>query len=93
MEHVELEEVESIGVILNDLHLPDNFELDVLVSDTPAKDLFAEHQRKAWDKTTEARCDFKPYLRMTRRSGLFFSLFGKNMFMAEHSPTSKAMTI
>lgn len=35
-------------------------------------DLFAEHERKAWDKTVEARCDFTRRVRITRRSGLFF---------------------
>lgn len=36
------------------------------------EDLFAEHQRKGWDKSVEARCDFTRRVRITRRSGLFF---------------------
>ena len=48
-------------------------------------DLFAEKKRKGWDKTVEARCDFTPRPRLTRRSGLFFlsywqkSIFGKTL--------------
>lgn len=36
------------------------------------KDLFAVHQRKGWDKTTEARCDFQYRLRLTRRADTDF---------------------
>ena len=34
----------------------------------PKKDIFAVEQRKAWDKSVEARCDFTPKLRLTRRA-------------------------
>lgn len=45
------------------------------------KDIFAEKQRKAWDKTTEARCDFERKIRITRRSGVFFiSLWQKSLY-------------
>jgi hypothetical protein len=47
--------------------------------------LFEEKQRKGWDKTVEARCDFTPRPRLTRRSGLFFlsywqkSVYGRTL--------------
>ncbi len=45
------------------------------------KDIFAEEQKKAWDKSTEARCDFERKTRITRRSGVFFiSLWQKSLY-------------
>ena len=44
------------------------------------KDLFAVQQRKAWDKSTEARCDFAYKLRLTRRSDVnFVSIWQKSI--------------
>ena len=45
------------------------------------KDLFAVQQRKAWDKSTEARCDFSYKLRLTRRSDInFISIWQKSLY-------------
>ena len=45
------------------------------------KDIFAEQQRKGWDKSVEARCDFTRKVRLTRRGGVFFiSLWQKSIF-------------
>ena len=45
------------------------------------KDLFAVQQRKAWDKSTEARCDFSYKLRLTRRSNVnFISIWQKSLY-------------
>ena len=45
------------------------------------KDIFAVEQRKAWDKSVEARCDFTPKLRLTRRASTnFISLWQKSIF-------------
>lgn len=47
----------------------------------PKKDIFAVEQRKAWDKSVEARCDFTPKLRLTRRASTnFISLWQKSIF-------------
>ena len=47
----------------------------------PKKDIFAAEQRKAWDKSVEARCDFTPKLRLTRRASTnFISLWQKSIF-------------
>ena len=52
---------------------------------TELTDLFAEKKRKGWDKSVEARCDFTPHPRLTRRSGLFFlsywqkSVYGRTL--------------
>ena len=49
------------------------------------KDIFAAKERKAWDKTEEARCDFQYHLRLTRRASTNFvtiwqkSVFGKTL--------------
>ena len=84
-EHAPIE----LGDILNEIEPPElGGVLDL--SDIQAKtnepiDLFAEKKRKGWDKTVEARCDFTPRPRLTRRSGLFFlsywqkSVYGRTL--------------
>lgn len=44
------------------------------------KDLFAVKERSAWDKDTEARCNFEYRPRVSHRAGLwFFSLWQKSL--------------
>ena len=46
----------------------------------PVKDIFAIRNRKAWDKTTESRCNFAFRPRITPRAGLWFlSLWQKSL--------------
>ena len=70
--------------ILNDC--PESIELSSLLIETQVeatpqvKDLFAVEQRKAWDKSTEDRCDFSYKLRLTRRSNVnFISIWQKSI--------------
>ena len=70
--------------ILNDC--PESIELSSLLIETKeeatpqVKDLFAVHQRKSWDKSQEARCDFNYKLRLTRRSNVnFISIWQKSI--------------
>ena len=53
-----------------------------LEDDTPkGKDIFCAHQRKAWDKSLEARCDFQYHLRLTRRASTnFITIWQKSVF-------------
>ena len=45
------------------------------------KDIFSIQQRKAWDKSIEARCDFQYRLRLTRRADTnFISIWQKSVF-------------
>lgn len=75
----------DLGDILQEIKVPD---MECALSDLnrarvkkPKEDLFAEHKRKGWDKTVEARCDFTRKVRITRRSGIFFlSLWQKSLF-------------
>ena len=70
--------------ILNDC--PESIELSSLLVETKeeatpqVKDLFAVQQRKSWDKSQEARCDFNYKLRITRRSNVnFISIWQKSI--------------
>ena len=70
--------------ILNDC--PESIELSSLLVETKeeatpqVKDLFAVQQRKSWDKSVEARCDFSYKLRLTRRSDVnFISIWQKSI--------------
>ena len=70
------------GDILSDA--PKGTELSSLLvlddSQPKVKDLFAVQQRKSWDKSQEARCDFNYKLRLTRRSDVnFISIWQKSI--------------
>ena len=78
----------DMGDLLSEIDVPDIRSAQLALQDIQAKreqDLFAEQKRKGWDKTVEARCDFTPRPRLTRRSGLFFlsywqkSVYGRTL--------------
>ena len=74
--------ITDIGAILDDIEVTpiEVGELGVSVG-KQAKDIFAEQQRKGWDKSVEARCDFTRKVRLTRRGGVFFiSIWQKSIF-------------
>ena len=80
----------SIDDILKDVSGP-SIELDIPVSSS--KDIFAVHQRQAWDKSVEARCDFTYNLRITKRSDVHFisvwkkSLYGRTLTDIKSDPS------
>ncbi len=63
--------------VMPDISIPDNC--------ADGKDIFSSKERKAWDKSLEARCDFQYHLRLTRRASTNFitiwqkSVFGKTL--------------
>ncbi len=64
----------DLGDVLNEIAVP---EIGCALDDFHPKekkneDIFAEHKRKEWDKTIEARCDFARRVRLTRRGGVWF---------------------
>ena len=79
----------DLSEILQDITPPDlSFAMDSLSAVRCREekgDIFAETKRKGWDKSVEARCDFTPRPRLTRRSGLFFlsywqkSIYGRTL--------------
>lgn len=74
--------ITDIGTVLENIEVS---PIDVGALGAPSshegKDIFAEQQRKSWDKSTEARCDFTRKVRLTRRGGVFFiSLWQKSVF-------------
>lgn len=79
----------DMGDLLSEIEVPDIESAQLALQDIQKKnepqDLFAEQKRKGWDKTVEARCDFTPRPRLTRRSGLFFlsywqkSVYGRTL--------------
>ena len=79
----------DMGSLLSEIEVPDIGSAQLALRDIQEKsrdvDLFAEQKRKGWDKTVEARCDFTPRPRLTRRSGLYFlsywqkSVYGRTL--------------
>ncbi|MBD5258460.1 MAG: hypothetical protein K2L73_02200 [Muribaculaceae bacterium] len=69
----------DVTSILSDFEVTDGSPaLDNLPSE--GKDLFAGSNRKAWDKSTEARCNFDYRPRLVPRAGLWFlSLWQKSI--------------
>ncbi len=68
-----------------DIPVPVIPDLSMPEQKSSGKDIFAARERKAWDKTEEARCDFQYHLRLTRRASTNFvtiwqkSVFGKTL--------------
>lgn len=68
----------SIKDILSDVSTS---KIDADFTDDHGKDLFGVHKRHAWDRTTEARCDFTYMLKLTRRSEVnFISIWKKSLY-------------
>lgn len=69
----------DLGEITKDIFIPDfkgvRFDLSqtaINSEDGLHKDIFAIEERKGWDKSIEARCDFTRRIRLTRRASVFF---------------------
>lgn len=76
----ELKQPEEIGALVQDIALAPLPQISLDASDRQ-KDLFSLNQRKAWDKSVEARCDFSYCLRLTRRASTnFISIWQKSVF-------------
>lgn len=79
----------SIKDIMSDVSTS---KIDPNFSSGGGKDLFGEHKRRAWDKTTEARCDFTYLLKLTRRTDVNFitiwkkSLYGRTLTDIKSDP-------
>ena len=71
----------DISTLTADIALPTLPEIVIENKPSEAKDLFSQANRKAWDKSDEARCDFQYHLRLTRRASTnFISIWQKSVF-------------
>lgn len=70
--------IDDVGDIIADIK---PISIDPALGPIAAKhDIFAVHQRAAWDKSQEARCNFDLRPRISRRAGLWFlSLWQKSL--------------
>lgn len=81
----EIQLPQSVSSVTDGISLPSMPDLSLNVSVKEQKDIFALEQRKSWDKSVEARCDFTYKLRLTRRASTNFitiwqkSVFGKTL--------------
>lgn len=81
----EIQHPQSVSSVTDGISLPSMPDLSLDVSVKEQKDIFALEQRKSWDKSVEARCDFTYKLRLTRRASTNFitiwqkSVFGKTL--------------
>ena len=75
----------DIKAVTDGIALPSLPDLSLDTSVKEQRDIFALDQRKSWDKSVEARCDFTYKLRLTRRASTNFitiwqkSVFGKTL--------------
>lgn len=75
----------DIKAVTDGIALPTMTDLSLDTSVKEQRDIFALDQRKSWDKSVEARCDFTYKLRLTRRASTNFitiwqkSVFGKTL--------------
>ena len=81
----EIQQPQSISSVTDGISLPSMPDLSLDSSVKEQRDIFALDQRKSWDKSVEARCDFTYKLRLTRRASTNFitiwqkSVFGKTL--------------
>ena len=81
----QIQQPQSVSSVTDGISLPSMPDLSFDVSVKEQKDIFALEQRKSWDKSVEARCDFTYKLRLTRRASTNFitiwqkSVFGKTL--------------
>lgn len=81
----EIQLPQSVSSVTDGISLPSMPDLSLDVSVKEQKDIFALEQRKSWNKSVEARCDFTYKLRLTRRASTNFitiwqkSVFGKTL--------------
>ena len=69
----------DIASLTADIALSEMPDVSLYVSEE--KDIFGSRERKAWDKSHEARCDFQYHLRLTRRASTnFISIWQKSVF-------------
>ena len=77
----EIQSPTDIGNIVGDIKPPAMPDISLDLPSTKGKDIFRVEQRKSWDKTTEARCDFQYHLRLTRRASTnFITIWQKSVF-------------
>lgn len=75
----------GIKAVTDDIALSSMPDLSLDAAVKEQRDIFAIEQRKSWDKSIEARCDFTYKLRLTRRASTNFitiwqkSVFGKTL--------------
>lgn len=81
---------DALDAILTDVR---SLEIDPALGEiSPVRDIFAIEQRKAWDKSTEARCNFDYRPRITHRAGVWFlsvwqkSLMGRTLTEIKSDP-------
>ena len=71
----------DIASITADIALPEMPDISISDDCNSERDIFSPKERKAWDKSLEARCDFQYHLRLTRRASTnFISIWQKSVF-------------
>ena len=71
----------SISSINEQIAIPSLPDISLEDATPKGKDIFHVEQRKAWDKSLEARCDFQYHLRLTRRGSTnFITIWQKSVF-------------
>ena len=77
----EIQLPQGVDAATADIKQPSIPEISLEQSMPEGKDIFRVEQRKSWDKTTEARCDFQYHLRLTRRASTnFITIWQKSVF-------------
>ena len=77
----ELSAPPDICSVTDGIEIPSMPDICLDVQPKEQADIFKVEQRKSWDKSEEARCDFTYKLRLTRRASTnFITIWQKSMF-------------
>ena len=81
LEDIQIQPPADIATLTSNIALSSLPEIVLDNKPSEAKDLFSTVNRKAWDKSEEARCDFQYHLRLTRRASTsFITIWQKSIF-------------
>ena len=77
----ELQMPSAVRALTDEIAVPSLPDLSLDTAVKEKQDIFALEQRKSWDKSVEARCDFQYKLRLTRRASTnFITIWQKSVF-------------
>lgn len=77
----EIQSPSDINSVIGDIRIPTLPDVSLEDNSPKGRDIFHVEQRHAWDKSTEARCDFQYKLRLTRRASTnFITIWQKSIF-------------
>ena len=90
----EIQSPPDICSVTDGIAIPSMPDICLDVQPKEQADIFKVEQRKSWDKSEEARCDFSYKLRLTRRASTnFITIWQKSVFGRTYGAQNEAYNV